>query len=193
MEKLGRTFKCISTLHAFLFVHVLSKANAMTNTSNLRVAIVGAGLAGGAAALHLARIPGVDITVYERSDEPRQTGAWIGVTRTGQRIVEDICGKGVLEGISHHRTTRALVKDRLGNLVRDSSHEEDERRWSSATVRQDLHRILIERIPKSKILGGKRVKGYRSYPDRVVVDFWDATSAECDLLVVADGINSVSN
>jgi hypothetical protein len=47
--------------------------------------IVGAGLVGATAALALARLPNVTITVYERSPEPREVGAWIAMNVSGKR------------------------------------------------------------------------------------------------------------
>lgn len=45
--------------------------------------IVGAGLVGATAAIALSRLDNVEVTVYERSPEPREVGAWIAMNVSG--------------------------------------------------------------------------------------------------------------
>ncbi len=45
--------------------------------------IVGAGLVGATAAIALSKLPDVEVVAFERSPEPRETGAWISMTVSG--------------------------------------------------------------------------------------------------------------
>jgi 2-polyprenyl-6-methoxyphenol hydroxylase-like FAD-dependent oxidoreductase len=62
----------------------------MADTSNIRIAIIGAGIAGLTAAIALQSQPHIDIQIYERASELREVGATIALGPNGLRILEKL-------------------------------------------------------------------------------------------------------
>lgn len=60
----------------------------MTETPKLQIAIVGAGIAGLAAAIALKHHPAVDVQIYERAAELREIGASIALGPNGMRTLD---------------------------------------------------------------------------------------------------------
>lgn len=60
----------------------------MSEAPNLRIAIIGAGIAGLTAAIALRDEPGVDVQIYEKTSELREVGATIALGPNGMRTLE---------------------------------------------------------------------------------------------------------
>ncbi len=60
----------------------------MSDAPHLEIAIIGAGIAGLAAAIGLKSHPGVNVEIYERSSELREIGASIALGPNGMRTLE---------------------------------------------------------------------------------------------------------
>lgn len=71
-------------------------ANSNT-TSKLRVVIIGAGPAGLGAAIEFAKLPFVDLKIYEQARELREVGTGISLQRNTWRLLDAF---GVLENIN---------------------------------------------------------------------------------------------
>jgi salicylate hydroxylase len=160
-----------------------------------RVAIVGGGLGGLAAAafLHQAGVPAV---VYEQARELREVGAGIMVPPNAARMLRRL---GVLDVFSE----RAVQLD-IGWEFR---------RWRDGTVlsAQDLtaksarmygeHTYTVHRadllgavksaVPAGAVKLGKRLDGFSVSAAGVSLSFADGERAEADVLIGADGIHSV--
>jgi salicylate hydroxylase len=54
----------------------------------MKVAIIGAGPAGLAAAIEFAKLPFIEYTVYEKADRVKEIGAGISIQRTTWRMLE---------------------------------------------------------------------------------------------------------
>ncbi|OAA63689.1 Salicylate hydroxylase (Salicylate 1-monooxygenase) [Niveomyces insectorum RCEF 264] len=120
----------------------------------LRIAIVGGGLAGAAAAGCLARLPNVDVKVYERSDAIREVGALIGVMVSGMKVLarmlspanfdelQRICYRGEnVDGINHRHW-------RTGEILTTAISPHTPRHLQEGrTSRVALHRVLMNEIP----------------------------------------------
>ena len=161
----------------------------------MRVAIVGGGLGGLAAAafLHQAGVPAV---VYEQARQLREVGAGIMVPPNGARMLRRL---GVL-GAFRERAVRL-----------DTGWEF--RRWQDGTVlsavdlaanaarlygddmytvhRADLLDSVKRAVPAGAVQLGKRLAGCAVSADGVRLDFADGERAEADVLIGADGIHSV--
>jgi salicylate hydroxylase len=160
-----------------------------------RVAIVGGGLGGLAAAafLHQAGLPAV---VYEQARELREVGAGIMVPPNAARMLRRL---GVLGAFSE----RAVQLD-IGWEFR---------RWLDGTVlsaqdltaksarlygehaytvhRADLLDAIRRAVPASAVRLGKRLDRFSVSEAGVCLGFADGERAEADVLIGADGIHSV--
>lgn len=69
----------------------------MTDTPNLRIAIVGAGIAGLGAAIALKNHPAIDVQIYEKAPELKEIGASIALGPNGMRTLERLGVENALD------------------------------------------------------------------------------------------------
>lgn len=62
----------------------------MADTISLRIAIIGAGIAGLTTAIALKHHPSIDIQIYERASELREIGASIALGPNGMRTLDKL-------------------------------------------------------------------------------------------------------
>ncbi|GAA4626385.1 FAD-dependent monooxygenase [Actinoallomurus vinaceus] len=157
-----------------------------------RVLVIGAGL-GGLTLAHALIRAGVDVRVYEADDgaDERLQGYRIGLGRPAmdalraslpQRLYE------LVEVTSGGLTGPGLMFDeQLNVLSRDLQGPPAEAR---AVDRQVLRRILLGAL-EDRITYGKRLTGFTEADGTVTARFADGTEATGQVLVGADGGNSV--
>jgi salicylate hydroxylase len=172
----------------------------------LRIAIIGSGLAGAAAAGALARLPDVQIKVYERSPVVREFGALIAVMVSAVKVLKRMVspkawdelqrilyrGEGT-EGI-HHRHWRS------GEILATAISPDTPRHMQEGrTGRIPLHNMLMMDVPDGAVKYGKEVTHVeprgtsKAELASALVHFADGSIEEADLVVVADGLYSVSS
>jgi salicylate hydroxylase len=160
---------------------------------NIRVAIIGAGL-GGLAAAGALRQHGIEVIVYERAPQLGEVGAGI---QLGPNAVK------VLRALGLERALRPLTAEPV-NYVSLA--------WDDARIRYrepmkgpyavqygapylmahraDLHRLLCELVPAETVRLGSQCTGVSSAGGGAVATFADGSQIEADVIVGADGINS---
>ncbi|KAG7136274.1 hypothetical protein HYQ46_008751 [Verticillium longisporum] len=69
----------------------------MTDQAQLRIAVVGAGIAGLTAAIALQKHANIDVHVYERATELREIGATIALGPNGLKTLERLGVSDVLD------------------------------------------------------------------------------------------------
>ena len=158
----------------------------------MKYTIIGAGIGGLAIALAFEK-KGIEYRVFERFTHLNDVGAgiWLSpnalqvldylgvldkVKKEGNSIDRIIIGKPDLSPISDN--PQNLIKDRFG--------------YSAIAIhRAKLQKILINKIPKNKILLGKDFESFQhSDNEKITVKFSDGTETQTDFLIGADGINS---
>jgi salicylate hydroxylase len=161
-----------------------------------RIAIVGGGIGGLAAALALLR-RGLDVEVYEQSGELREVGAGIQIGANGTRVLHAL---GLARAL---RRTQVIPSGKQARLW--SSGE----RWKTLDLgamaverygsphimmhRGDLHAILlaaIERMKPGVVRLGQRCIGLRQDRGSAEILFEGGKRAQAALVVGADGIHS---
>ncbi|KAI3399039.1 hypothetical protein diail_7839 [Diaporthe ilicicola] len=155
----------------------------------LRVAIIGGGIAGLAAAAFLRKHAQLIITVYERRDAGfSETSAGIGIMKNGIAIAKQLGidreeARGVIG--AGFRTYNTREEEVSKSLVGDGPDGEGAL-W--LIFRQDLRDVLLRRVGDEegvgqpvKMIYGSRVVGVD--PEAGVIDFADGTSAESDLVI----------
>jgi 2-polyprenyl-6-methoxyphenol hydroxylase-like FAD-dependent oxidoreductase len=159
----------------------------------MNIAIIG----GGPGGLVLARVlhrHGVDAVVYERDAgrDARTQGGMLDLhTDTGQRALEMA---GLTDGF--RRIARGEGEDmRLftpdGTLLSRFDTPEDAPLLRPEVDRTDLRDLLLDALPARTVAWGRAFESATALPGgRHRLLFADGSSAECDLLVGADGANS---
>jgi salicylate hydroxylase len=157
-----------------------------------RIAIVGAGLGGLAAAIALRR-QGFEVQIYEQASELAEFGAGINISPNSVKVFQalDLADK-----------LHAIGSEPIGLTWRDWGSEtihnrlpfvDFEKRYGAkyyVTHRSDLHRLLSEELPRDIIHLGKRCATVETRNDTAALSFADGTSAEADVVVGCDGIRS---
>ena len=160
-------------------------------TSRLRAAIVGGGIGGLAAACSLAS-RGIDVTVFEQAPSLGEVGAGVFIYPNSLRQLERIglgdalaaVGAKVGSGSQYYRMDGSLVGQ---ILTTDSSG------WNGmyGMHRADLLKALAATLPPSSIRTGYRCVGLEQNADTSRLQFANGETAEADIVIAADGIQSV--
>nr|WP_062332323.1 NAD(P)/FAD-dependent oxidoreductase [Herbidospora sakaeratensis] len=152
----------------------------------MRIAIIGAGLGGVAAATGL-HLTGHDVTLYERAPELRETGTGIVVMPNGLAAL-DALGLGSPLRAHAAPTAQGGLRDRAGRplLVTDAAKAQERYGPTIVIGRAVLHRVLRAGLPADRIRTGVPVSDLAERPDGVTVNGGEVV----DAVVVADGIGS---
>lgn len=158
----------------------------------MNIAIVGAGIGGLAAALAL-RQRGFTPTVYEQAPQLGEVGAGLGLMTNAVRVLQAL---GL--GDTIRRETNPLEVAFLGTArgsvlksFRVADFLSPGAPGSAAVHRADLHRWLREALTDTPIVTDHACAGFVEHADHVEVRFRDRPAVPADLLIGADGFNSV--
>lgn len=156
-----------------------------------RALVCGAGISGLTAGIFLARM-GWEVTVFEKDDELRVAGAGLNLWPNGVRVLKELGLGSQYEAIS-----ASLDYYRTFSSTGDVVAVDDVRDWRdrygaalSGVYRRDLSRLLSSTLGSDRLrLGQQLVRVEQS--DKVTCWFANGETAEGDLLIGADGIQSV--
>lgn len=159
----------------------------------LRVAVIGAGIGGVAAAGALHKL-GCEVQLYERAADLGEVGAGLQIGPNGVKVLQalglDTHGKWVAEPID----TVSLAWDDGHERFREPMKATAAQKYGAPYItayRADLHRLLQEKVPASAIHTDMRCVGVTSHDGNAVATFADGKQIEADIIIGADGIRSV--
>ncbi|MGX8910323.1 FAD-dependent monooxygenase [Streptomyces netropsis] len=164
----------------------------MSLHTRTRAIVVGAGIGGLATAVALRRV-GVEVEVFERASELRPAGFGISVVSNAVAALRVL---GIDLGLEARGQTIAHteIMTGQGRTLRSLPIESEGDRLGAPSVamyRGDLHAALLEGMGKVTVRTGAAATGYEKTPEGVRVRFEDGSEATGDILIGADGINSV--
>lgn len=161
---------------------------------DIRVAVIGAGMGGLAAAATLRQV-GIDVAIYEQASSFMRIGAGI---QQGPNALKVHRRLGLEERLRAHsfRPTLTSYKDAETGNLRWEKVQGDyfEKRYGAPHLllhRADLHEALASTIPDDIINRGKKLTGLSQDPDGVDLTFADGTMARADAVIGADGVHSI--
>lgn len=160
-----------------------------------RVLIVGAGVAGTAAAIFLAEA-GVEVELVEQKEEVTAFGSGITLQGNALRVFRQLGVWEKIEAAGYAFNTLGLrAPDAAGTLIAEIPDSRMGGPELPATVgmpRPELARILIERAGELgvRLRSGLELVDLSSTESSVSASFGDGTTGEYDLLIGADGIHS---
>jgi salicylate hydroxylase len=162
-------------------------------TRSLRVAIIGAGIGGLAAAGALRKL-GCEVLVYERSGELGEVGAGLQIGPNGVKVLRALGLDHTLGGLASEPTNIVSVAyDDARLRFREPLKAISVERYGAPYItahRADLHRLLQERVPANAITVNAQCTGAVSTGGGAVARFADGKDVEADIVVGADGIRS---
>ena len=157
-----------------------------------RIAIVGAGPGGVSAGIAL-RQAGFHVRIFERNDAIEATGGAILLNAVGIYILrsygvgmDDLYTAGISEFRRYDGHFRARWKTD-DDLLKQAGVSG----WISGMMRSEVYERMLSVVPADMIVESARFEKYSETPEGVTLHFADGTTYEADLLIGADGINSV--
>jgi salicylate hydroxylase/6-hydroxynicotinate 3-monooxygenase len=158
-----------------------------------RVAIIGAGMGGLAAAANLLRM-GFDVRVYEQARAFLRVGAGI---QQGPNSVKVLRGMGLEERVRDVAFKPEMTRYReaaSGNLLweRRQADEYEEKYGAPQLLlhRADLHEALASIVPDEVIQREKKLVDFSQDDGGVHMTFADGCHARADVMIAADGVHS---
>lgn len=158
----------------------------------MKIAIIGGGIGGLTTAIALQSKGFTDITVYEAAPEIRAVGAGILIASNAMTIFDRL---GISEQIKSAGNVLDFVSlaNHHGEILSKVDFSKIIKRYGNGTVsihRGRLQQILLKNADKTTFLIGKRLKSIEN-ETKTKLHFEDGTTAEADIVIGADGINSI--
>jgi 2-polyprenyl-6-methoxyphenol hydroxylase-like FAD-dependent oxidoreductase len=158
-----------------------------------RIAVIGAGIGGLAAACAL-RAKGFEVHVYERAGELGEVGAGLQLGPNAVKVLRAL-------GIEERLRPLACEPTNIVSVAWDDAHLRFREPLKASAAAQfgapyltvhraDLHALLQARQPAGSIHLNAQCTGVSSIDSAAVATFADGREVEADIAVGADGINS---
>lgn len=157
---------------------------------NLKIAIVGAGYGGAAAAKALSLL-GADVNVYEQANQIREAGAGIGLRPSTMNRFREW---GIFDAIA--KVSSPSDRFEILTPTGDPIMQEE---WPVAGAQTKTHLIhrgdfidaLLGVLPEGMVHLGHKLETVQDNGDSAVLTFANGKTVEADLVIGADGIKSV--
>ena len=160
----------------------------------LSVAIIGGGIGGLNAALHLLRA-GFDVQVFEQTPVSTEVGAGLVISPNASRLLRRLGFTDALDAVAVRPNGTHQRRWQDGRtLAITRTRDEIMKRFGAPQYifhRGDLLTILAKAVPAERIHHGHRCTGFADHGDQVEIRFENGASRTVDILIGADGIHSV--
>ena len=158
-----------------------------------RIAVIGAGLGGATVAAFLQR-DGFNVSVYEQARSFERMGAGIHVSANVLKVLRRLDAESGLSKIGIHPDTFTSRKWDTGEVLFELPlGKAGEERYGASYItvhRHDLHAALLDKVAPGTIAFDKRLTDVEPEGDVVRLIFADGSTAEADMVIGADGVNS---
>ncbi|WP_081236116.1 FAD-dependent oxidoreductase [Streptomyces viridosporus] len=157
---------------------------------NLKIAIVGAGYGGAAAAKALSLL-GADVDVYEQANQIREVGAGIGLRPATMNRFRQW---GIFDAIAKVTSPSEYfeILTATGDpIMKETWPADGEQTHTHLIHRGDFIDALLGVLPEGMVHLGHKLETVQDKGDSSVLTFANGRTVEADLVVGADGIKSV--
>jgi 6-hydroxynicotinate 3-monooxygenase len=158
-----------------------------------RIAVIGAGL-GGATAGALLQREGFKVRLYEQARTFERIGAGIHVSANVIKVLRHLDADQQLSQIGIHPEVFTSRKWDTGEILFELPLGEiGEQKFGASYItvhRHNLHAAILEKVHPSTIEFGKRLVDVKLNGGVAHLTFEDASMAEADVVIGADGVNS---
>lgn len=162
----------------------------LSDLKNLKIAIVGAGYAGAAAAKALSLL-GADVDVYEQANQIREAGAGIGLRPSTMNRFRQW---GIFDAIA-----KVTSPSECFEILTPTGDPIMKEAWPAAGGQTHTHLIhrgdfidaLLGVLPEGMVHLGHKLESVQDKGDSSVLTFANGETVEADLVIGADGIKSV--
>lgn len=165
----------------------------MNTLKGMRIAIVGAGMGGLTTAAALRKF-GFQARVYEQATRFSRVGAGIQMSPNAMQTLRGLGIEGQVRRIGFRPAVWSNREWDTGAVKFDLSLGKDaEQRFGAPYLqmhRGDLHDVLVDAVPADWLHLGKQLVDAAPGPGGVRLAFADGETAEADLLIGADGVQS---
>jgi 2-polyprenyl-6-methoxyphenol hydroxylase-like FAD-dependent oxidoreductase len=153
--------------------------------------IIGAGIGGLTTALVFEKLK-IPYLIFEKAEHPNAIGAGIWLAPNALSVL-NFCG--VLEAVfkAGNEVNRITLTNEKLNALADSSQIPAKEKYGFSTVaihRGRLQQVLVDALPKDKIIWNKSFSHYIEDETELSICFDDDTIYESNYLIAADGITS---
>jgi len=156
-----------------------------------KIAIVGAGMAGMAAAGAL-RQAGIEVEIYEQAHQFGRIGAGIQMLPNSMKVLRGIGVEPMLRERAFAPYSHLNRVGDTGEIKRELPMPEELYGAPFLCVhRADLHEALTSIVPSEIVHLDKQLVGLEQDGGAVTLSFSDATTAKADAVIGADGVHSV--
>jgi salicylate hydroxylase len=160
-----------------------------SDLQNMKIAIVGAGYGGAAAAKALSLL-GADVTVYEQASAIREVGAGIGLRPATMNRFRQWGIHEAIERVSSPSEYFEILASTGDPIMREAWPADGEQTHTHLIHRGDFIEALLGVLPEGMVRLGHRLESIEDRGTGSVLTFADGSTAEADLVVGADGIKS---
>ncbi|MYT74079.1 MULTISPECIES: NAD(P)/FAD-dependent oxidoreductase [unclassified Streptomyces] len=161
-----------------------------SDLKKLKIAVVGAGYGGAAAAKALSLL-GAHVDVYEQASRIREVGAGIGLRPSTMNRFRAWGTFDAIAGVSSPSEYFEILTDGAAPLMKEAWPADRGQTHTHLIHRGDFIDALLGVLPEGMVHLGHRLESIEDKGERSVLTFADGTTAEADLVVGADGIKSV--
>ena len=162
-------------------------------SSTLRIALIGGGIGGLAAALALTR-RGFNPKVYEQSNEIKEIGAGIQVTPNSAKVLRALGLEDELKSWAFEPQTMVTRDSITGREVsRIQAMRANQAQFGAGWYqlhRADLFNMLARALPPDIVETNRRCVGVETSDRGATISFADGAQEEVDVVVGCDGIHS---
>ncbi|MFB6988349.1 FAD-dependent oxidoreductase [Streptomyces sp. NPDC056178] len=165
----------------------------LSDLKNLKIAIIGAGYGGAAAAKALSLL-GADVDVYEQASQIREVGAGIGLRPSTMNRFRQW---GIFDAIAEvsSPSDRFEILTATGDPMMEEAwpgiHDFAEETKTHLIHRGDFIEALLGVLPEGMVHLGHKLETIEAEDNGSVLTFANGKTVEADLVVGADGIKSV--